>query len=41
LSLSKIGDLGLPVMDAEGAPGPPLEPAKEEMKKPESEKAAK
>jgi NADH-quinone oxidoreductase subunit G len=41
LSLSKIGDLGVQVMDIEQTPAPPREPAKEEMKKPESEKAAK
>jgi NADH-quinone oxidoreductase subunit G len=40
LSLSKIGDLGVTVMEVEQTPAPPLEPAKEEMKKPESEKAA-
>jgi len=41
LSLSKIGDLGLQVMEIEQTPAPPREPAKEEMKKPESENAAK
>jgi NADH-quinone oxidoreductase subunit G len=41
LSLSKISDLGVQVMEVEQTPAPPLEPAKEEMKKPESEKAAK
>jgi NADH-quinone oxidoreductase subunit G len=40
LSLSKIGDLGVPVMEINQSPAPPWEPAKEEMKKPESEKAA-
>jgi NADH-quinone oxidoreductase subunit G len=41
LSLSKISDLGLQVMEsATTTPAPPYEPAKEEMKKPESEKAA-
>ena len=40
LSLSKIGDLGVQVLQIEQTPAPPLEPAKEEMKKPESEKAA-
>ena len=41
LSLSKISDLGVQVMEsATSTPAPPLEPAKEEMKKPESEKAA-
>src|SRR3954466_14993256 len=41
LSLSKIGDLGVQVMDVDSqTPAPPWEPAKEEMKKPESEKAA-
>ena len=41
LSLSKIGDLGVQVMEIEQTPAPPREPAKEEMKKPESESAAK
>ena len=41
LSLSKISDLGVQVMEIEQTPAPPREPAKEEMKKPESEKAAK
>jgi NADH-quinone oxidoreductase subunit G len=40
LSLSKIGDLGVQVLEIEQMPAPPLEPAKEEMKKPESETAA-
>jgi NADH-quinone oxidoreductase subunit G len=40
LSLSKIGDLGVQVLQIEQTPAPPFEPAKEEMKKPESEKAA-
>jgi NADH-quinone oxidoreductase subunit G len=41
LSLSKISDLGVQVMEsATTTPAPPFEPAKEEMKKPESEKAA-
>ncbi|HYJ04118.1 MAG TPA: molybdopterin-dependent oxidoreductase, partial [Chthoniobacterales bacterium] len=41
LSLSKISDLGVQVMEsATATPAPPLEPAREEMKKPESEKAA-
>ena len=41
LSLSKISDLGVQVMEsAISPPAPPFEPAKEEMKKPESEKAA-
>ena len=40
LSLSKIGDLGVQVMETGNTPAPPSEPAKEEMKKPESEKAA-
>ena len=40
LSLSKIGDLGVQVMEAGAIPGPPNEPAQEEVKKPESEKAA-
>ena len=41
LSLSKISDLGMQVMEsATNTPAPPFEPAKEEMKKPESEKAA-
>jgi hypothetical protein len=41
LSLSKISDLGVQVMEsATTTPAPPLEPAKEEVKKPESEKAA-
>ncbi|MCA1659096.1 MAG: molybdopterin-dependent oxidoreductase, partial [Verrucomicrobiaceae bacterium] len=41
LSLSKISDLGVEVMEsATTTPAPPSEPAKEEMKKPESEKAA-
>jgi NADH-quinone oxidoreductase subunit G len=41
LSLSKIGDLGVQVMEIEQTPAPSREPAKDEMKKPESEKAAK
>ena len=40
LSLSKISDLGVQVLQTEQTPAPPWEPAKEEMKKPESEKAA-
>jgi NADH-quinone oxidoreductase subunit G len=40
LSLSKIGDLGVQVMDAGQSPPPPWEPAMDEVKKPESEKAA-
>jgi NADH-quinone oxidoreductase subunit G len=40
LSLSKIGDLGVQVMEVDQTPAPPWEPAKEEMKKPESEHAA-
>ena len=41
LSLSKISDLGVQVMEsAISPPAPPFEPAKEEMEKPESEKAA-
>jgi NADH-quinone oxidoreductase subunit G len=41
LSLSKISDLGVQVMEsATSTPAPPFEPAMEEMKKPESEKAA-
>jgi NADH-quinone oxidoreductase subunit G len=40
LSLSKISDLGVQVLQIEQTAAPPLEPAKEEMKKPESEKAA-
>jgi NADH-quinone oxidoreductase subunit G len=40
LSLSTIGDLGVQVLEIEQNPPPPCEPAKEEMKKPESEKAA-
>jgi NADH-quinone oxidoreductase subunit G len=40
LSLSKIGDLGVQVLEIEQTPAPPSEPAKEEMKKPESEHAA-
>jgi NADH-quinone oxidoreductase subunit G len=40
LSLSKIGDLGVQVLQIEQTPAPPWEPAKEEMKKPESERAA-
>jgi NADH-quinone oxidoreductase subunit G len=40
LSLSKIGDLGVPVVEVGQSPAPPWEPAKEEMKKPESEHAA-
>jgi NADH-quinone oxidoreductase subunit G len=40
LSLSKISDLGVQVLQVEQTPAPPWEPAKEEMKKPESEKAA-
>jgi predicted molibdopterin-dependent oxidoreductase YjgC len=42
LSLSKITDLGVQVMESvTTTPAPPHEPAKEEMKKPESERAAK
>jgi NADH-quinone oxidoreductase subunit G len=41
LSLSKISDLGVQVMEIEQTTAPPREPAKEEIKKPESEKAAK
>jgi NADH-quinone oxidoreductase subunit G len=42
LSLSKIGDLGVKVMEsATSTPAPPREPATDEMKKPESERAAK
>ena len=41
LSLSKIGDLGVQVLQIEEqSPAPPWEPAKDEMNKPESEKAA-
>ncbi|HEY2139176.1 MAG TPA: molybdopterin-dependent oxidoreductase [Chthoniobacterales bacterium] len=40
LSLSKIGDLGVQVMEVDQTPAPPWEPAKEEVKKPESERAA-
>ena len=41
LSLSKISDLGVQIMESvTTTPAPPDEPAKEEMKKPESEKAA-
>jgi len=40
LSLSKISDLGVQVLQIDQTPAPPWEPAKEEMKKPESEKAA-
>ena len=40
LSLSKIGDQGVQVTEANASPGPPNEPAKDEVKKPESEKAA-
>ncbi|HEV3409439.1 MAG TPA: molybdopterin-dependent oxidoreductase [Chthoniobacterales bacterium] len=40
LSLSKIGDLGLQVMEIQQTPAPPAEPAKDEGNKPESEKAA-
>ena len=40
LSLSKIGDLGLAVMEVDETPGPPPAPAKNEGNKPESEKAA-
>jgi NADH-quinone oxidoreductase subunit G len=40
LSLSKIGDLGVQVMDSGQSPAPPWEPAMNEVKKPESEKAA-
>jgi hypothetical protein len=38
LSLSKIGDLGMQVMEIKSAPSP-TEPAKEEGNKPESEQA--
>ena len=40
LSLSKIGDLGVQVIETEQCLAPPSEPAKEQMKKPESERAA-
>jgi NADH-quinone oxidoreductase subunit G len=40
LSLSKIGDLGVQIMEIDQTPAPPWEPARNEMKKPESEKAA-
>ena len=40
LSLSKIGDLGVQVTEANASPSPPNEAAKDEVKKPESEKAA-
>jgi NADH-quinone oxidoreductase subunit G len=40
LSLSKIGDRGVQVLQIDETPAPPWEPAKEETKKPESEKAA-
>jgi NADH-quinone oxidoreductase subunit G len=40
LSLSKISDLGVQIMEVDQTPAPPWEPAKEEMKKPESEHAA-
>jgi NADH-quinone oxidoreductase subunit G len=40
LSLSKIGDRGVQVMEIDQAPAPLWEPARNEMKKPESEKAA-
>ncbi|MEY2549494.1 MAG: NADH-quinone oxidoreductase subunit, partial [Verrucomicrobiota bacterium] len=40
LSLSKIGDLGIQVLEIEQTPAPPSEPARDEMNKPESEKAA-
>jgi NADH-quinone oxidoreductase subunit G len=40
LSLSKISDLGVQVLEIEQSPPPPWEPAKEELNKPESEKAA-
>jgi NADH-quinone oxidoreductase subunit G len=40
LSLSKISDLGVQVLQVEQTPAPPREPAKHEMNKPESEKAA-
>src|SRR3954470_22756981 len=40
LSLSKIGYLGQQVLQIEQTPAPPWEPARNEMNKPESEKAA-
>ena len=40
LSLSKIGDLGVQIMEVRESPGPPHAPAREEVKKPESETAA-
>ena len=40
MSLSKISDLGVQVLQTDHSPAPPLAPAQEEMKKPESEKAA-
>jgi NADH-quinone oxidoreductase subunit G len=38
LSLSKIGDLGVQIMEAARSPGPQEAPAKEEMKKPEADR---
>jgi NADH-quinone oxidoreductase subunit G len=40
LSLSKIGDRGVQIMEIDQIPAPPRESARNEMKKPESEKAA-
>jgi NADH-quinone oxidoreductase subunit G len=39
LSLSKISDLGVQIMEIDQTPAPLWEPARNEMKKPESEKA--
>jgi len=40
LSLSKIGDRGVQILNIQQTPAPPWEPAKEEANKPESERAA-
>jgi NADH-quinone oxidoreductase subunit G len=40
LSLSKIGDLGVQVLEIDHTPATPWEPARDEIGKPESEKAA-
>ncbi|MDQ6808631.1 MAG: molybdopterin-dependent oxidoreductase [Verrucomicrobiota bacterium] len=40
LNLSKIGDLGVQVMEATRSPAPPDEPAKDVMRKPEADRVA-
>jgi NADH-quinone oxidoreductase subunit G len=38
LSLSKIGDLGVPVMQAQESPAPPIDPAAKDIEKAEAKK---